>query len=129
MFKIELQKPVKIKGLCEDDIRELLAALEVVLINKNESFVTAANGLQVKFLGGQSGNFSGAVAKLGGQSVEILPGFGSSQLGIFKGGVTSTNPGPGWKVEFELTQKFFSQSSSEASWEIFLASRSAVINE
>ena len=128
-FKISLKKPICIPGLTEDTLRELINAIEIEVNDTNFSgFVQSTNGVLVKFLFGPDGNFSGVTAKLNSQNIPLFTGVGDKQLGIFKGPPTNNNPGSGWETEPDLTVRFLNQPTDENQWEIFFASRVAIIN-
>lgn len=128
--KLKLRKPIVLKGLNEDDIRQLLDAIELDLSGDDTlGFpVESTGGIEVKFVFGQDGNFSGVYAPVLGQEIPIIPGLRSSNAQIFLGAPSPTNPGVGWKVEIDLTKRYFNQPENPVSWELFLASREAVIN-
>jgi hypothetical protein len=129
LFKVALKKPVSIDGLTDDAVRELVASLLISVEEKTfPGFVRSTNGTEVKFVFGPDGNFSGISAKIGGKNVNLIPGAGSSNLETFKGPPNATNPGAGWKVEYDLTRKYFNQPEDESDWEIFYASRIGVLN-
>jgi len=129
-FKIGVKKPTCIKGLSEDDLRELVNALLITVTDPTfPGFVRSTNGTDVKFEFDGNGNFAGVSAKLDSKNVFIISGAGGQELGLFKGSPSAANPGPGWRVEIELTRKFFNQNPElESQWEIFVASRIGVLN-
>ena len=105
-----------------------MATLQVETEDRLTTIVTANGGINVQFLFGSDGNFMGAYAQIGGVSIPLVFGTGSSNLQVFKGSPSATNPGPGWDVEVALTKKYLSQSGAEATWEIFYASRVAIVS-
>jgi len=130
IIKIIVKDPTKcVSGLSEDDLRSLADSLGLEATNKDlEGFVISTAGIQVKFVFGSDGSFQGVFAKINGQNVNLIPGASSSNLGIFKGVPSNTNPGLGWKVEDELTRTYLNQPLNQNQWDIFFASRVSVIN-
>lgn len=127
-FKISLKKPICIDGLSEDALRALVNAIEIAVADKDFGGFVTTNGIAVEVKFGADGSFQGVFAKLNGQNTAIIPGAGSSALAIFKGSPSSTNPGPGWFVETELTKQYLNQPADENLWSIFYASRVSVLN-
>lgn len=128
-FDITLKKPVCIEGISEDAIRELINALEIsVTDDEFTSFVVSTAGTKVKFNFGPDGNFNNVTADINSQKIVLFEGVTGSQLGVFKGSPTATNPGTGWQVEVDLTRKYLNQPINENDWEMFLASRVGIIN-
>lgn len=128
-FTISLRDTPCIEGLSEDALRELISALEIsVSDDKFTGFVLSANGTQVRFNFNSNGNFSGVTARLNSKNVTLINGVGSSELYVFKGPPSATNPGDGWQVEVDLTRTYLNQPPDQNSWEIFYASRAEVLN-
>lgn len=129
LFKLELDRPVCLSGLSEDDIRELVNAISVSVTNDEfKGFALVSGGNQVTFRFGPDGNFQGIYAKVGGKNIVLFPGAGSSNLQVFKGVPSATNPGEGWTVETDLTREILGQPIDENQWKLFYASRVGVIN-
>lgn len=129
LINIRLKKELCLKNFSEDDIRLLVDSLEAEIIDEElSSLVHSTGGIPVKFIFGSDGNFSGVYAKQGGRQIPLIFGVGGNELSIFKGAPSLSNPGPGWEVEVELTRQYLSQPPSENDWQIFFASRAAVIN-
>lgn len=130
LFDISLKRPICIEGISEDSVRELVNALEIDVDDNGSftGFVTTNNGVQVKFNFDSTGNFSGVTAKLNGKNINLINGYNSSELQVFKGPPTATNPGSGWQTEPVLTKQYLNQPDNENNWEIFYASRVAVLN-
>lgn len=128
-FKIKLKFNPCIEGISEDAIRRLFEAVEITVADPDfKGFVRSSNGTEVTFMFGPDGNFAGEVAKINGKNVTLVSGANTNQLALFKGAPSATNPGPGWLVEYDLTQRYLSPPPVEANWELFLASRTAVLN-
>lgn len=127
-LKISLRTQLCLQGLDEDEVNLLVGNLQLETDDTNNTLVTANGGVQVKFLFGSDGNFMGAYAQLGGVSIPLVFGVGSTNLQVFKGSPSGTNPGPGWELEVELTQAYLGQNGPESGWEIFYASRVAVVS-
>lgn len=125
---ISLRTQLCLAGMSEDEIQQFVNALQIKTVDDSVTFVTSTGGNSVQFLFGSDGNFMGAYAQLAGVSLPIIFGTGSTNLEVFKGSPSGTNPGPGWEVEVELTQKYLSQSGPEADWEIFYASRVPLVS-
>lgn len=128
-FSIKLKYPVCIPGFSEDQMREFVEAL-VGRIAENvlDGFISAPAIAQMKAGVDSSGNFSGITQLANSQQVIILHGVGSQMLQPFEGPPSANNPGPGWKLEEELTQRFMAQSGDQSTWTIFYASRIGVLN-
>ena len=126
---VRVKKPLKAKaaGIDEDTHRELAESFEVPLAEDFKRVVTS-NGSKVEFVFDGSGEFAGAITKVGGKSVYLIPGVGSNQLEIFKGAPSASNPGLGWTIEVELTKNVLGQVDNQNEWTVFFASRSAVVN-
>lgn len=128
-FKINIKNPSCIANLSEDDLKQLVQSLEIeVSDEKFGGFVLCTAGTQVKFNFDSSGNFSGVTARLNSKNITLIHGVGSNELSVFKGAPSNVNPGDGWTIEVDLTRRFLNQPANENNWEIFYASRSAVIN-
>lgn len=126
---ISLRTQLCIAGLSEDAIQALVAGLQISTPEgSNRTIVTANGGIDVQFIFGSDGNFMGAYAQIMGRSIPLVFGVGSTNLQVFKGSPSGTNPGPGWEVEVELTKAYLGQSGAENTWEIFYASRVGVLN-
>lgn len=128
-LKIELKGPVCFPGLSEDQAREFVNAL-VVKITESvlDGFISAPAVAQMEAKLDSSGNFAGITQLANSQQVIILHGVGSSMLQPFKGPPSANNPGPGWQLENDLTQRFLAQSGNQDTWTIFYASRVGVLN-
>lgn len=129
-FNVTLAKPLCIEGLSEDALREFADALQITVKDKDfGGFVTTTGDVQVTFSFGPDGNFQGVFALVNNQHIPLIPGVGSKELYVFKGAISGTNPGSGFKVEPELTVKYLNQAlNNESNWEIFYASRVGVLN-
>jgi hypothetical protein len=126
-FKLALKSNVCIEGLSEDTVRQLVDSLQVVA-KDTANYVKSSGGVQVKVQFGSDGTFNGIYARLNGIQIPLVLGVGSTALQLFKGGVTSVNPGPGWQVEYDLTIKYLNAPPDETAWELFYASRVSTIN-
>lgn len=128
-LKLSLRTQLCIAGLSEDAIQALVANIQITTPGENNTTIVTANGgIDVQFVFGSDGNFAGAYAQIMGRSIPIIFGTGSTNLQVFKGAPSGTNPGPGWEVEVELTEAYLGQSGAENTWEIFFASRVGVLN-
>lgn len=126
---LRFRKPPCVPGIPEDVLRDLFGSVEVTTESgPGASLVTSTGNIDVQFVFGSDGNFVGAFATVAGRSVPIIFGINSNALQLFKGSPSSNNPGPGWKVEIELTQQYFGGGPTESQWKLFVASRAAVIN-
>jgi len=128
-FKVGLKSPACIEGLDEDALRALVDALIITVADKDfAGFVLSSKGVQVKF-NFPDGNFQGVTARVNGKDIVIIPGVSGNEVCIFKGVPSpGNNPPAGWQVEVELTQKYLNQPPIQANWELFYASRVAVLN-
>lgn len=130
LFDVSLKKPLCLENLSEDELRAFVNALQITPTDDGfTGLVRSSEGVEVKFNFGSDGNFQSVTAKLNGQQIVIIPGNTSQVLYSFKGPPSSTNPGPGWTLEAELTQDIYDQPANEALWKIFFASRADVLNE
>lgn len=129
-LKVKLIRKLCIPGLSEDDIQAFVEALGVVQTKDGilESIVTSTGGVEVKFIFGSDGNFSGVYAKINGKQIPLIEGINSTQLQTFMGAPSASNPGEGWNLEVELTQKYLNQVGAQSGWEIFYASRKGILN-
>lgn len=127
-FSVALKKPVCIEGLNEDALRALVNALQITVKDSSFGGLVKTNGINVEFKFGPDGSFQGVFAKLNGQNTAIIPGTSSSSLQLFKGAPSSTNPGPGWSVETDLTRTYLNQPADDSQWALFYASRVSVLN-
>lgn len=127
-LKITVRTQLCLLGLNEDQIQAFVNGLQIETVDRGTTLVTSTGRIQVQFVFGSDGNFSGAYAQLGGVSVPIIFGTGSTNLEVFIGPPTGTNPGPGWEVEVELTRKYLHQPGDEGTWEIFYARRVPVVS-
>lgn len=126
-FPIRVKYPLEVCGITEDTHRELAASFEVVLTDEFKRVVTS-NGPEVKELFDSNGEYAGKITVIGGKTINLEFGIGSTNLQVFKNAPSATNPGPGWQVEAELSKKYFGLGENENTWDIFYASRVAVIN-
>lgn len=129
-LKVKLIRKLCIPGLSEDDVRALVEALGVVQTEEGnlQSVVTSTGGVEVKFVFGSDGNFGGLFAKINGKQVPIISGSSSSELHVFAGAPSATNPGEGWELEVDLTKRYLGQTGPQSGWEIFFASRKGILN-
>lgn len=123
---ISLKGPVCINNLNEDSLRELVDNLLVTLTGNLP--VTSTGGVEVEFVFGSDGNYGGTYAKINNKNILLTPGVSSNMLSVFIGPPSTNNPGPGWKVEVELTRKFLQGGPDETTFEVFYASRAPVLN-
>lgn len=128
-LKVALKSPPKCVGnLNEDDLRTLVNSIGIEVVDDDlTGLVTSNQGTRVKFRFDSAGSFSGVFAKIGGKNVNLIPGVSSSNLAVFKGAPTSTNPGVGWQIEEELTKEYFNQPNNQDQWKIFYASRVSIL--
>jgi len=128
-FDIKLTRPVCLENINEDDLRELINALTISPKDRAfGGFVLSSEGVEVKFNFGADGNFQSVTAKINGQNIVLIPGNTSQVLYTFKGPPSTSNPGPGWNLEAELTQSVLDQPANQTQWEVFFASRADVLN-
>lgn len=128
-IRVALSKPVCLKGISEDVLRQLVQALEIELKDPDfPGLVTTSAGVEVKFTFGPDGSFQGVTAKINGQHVVLIPGSASQLLQVFKGPPTGVNPGPGWELEPELTKLYLGGSDDQNTWQIFYARRVSILN-
>lgn len=127
-FVVTLRRQLCIPGWSESDIREFVAALEITSPDPDTFLVTSTGGIRVQFVVGSDGNFSGAYMQVAGIQIPLIFGTNSTNMQIFKGSPSGTNPGPGWELEVELSRTILNQTGSENTWTAFLASRAPVIN-
>lgn len=127
-FKVSVKEPVCVEGLSEDALRALVDALLISVSDKNfGGFVLSSQGVQVKF-NFPDGNFQGVTARVNGQDIVIIPGVKDNGLGVFYGAPSAINPGAGWEIDADLTQRYLNQPPTQDKWEIFYAKRVAVLN-
>lgn len=129
LFKINLKKGVCLPNLSEDNIRDIVNSLEVVVKDTDfKGFVRSSNGTVVSFQFDSTGNFAGAFASIGGNRVEIMSGVGSPTASLFIGSPSATSPGAGWEILESLTKTILNQPEDMNQWVLFLARRVPVIN-
>lgn len=129
LFDIDLGDIPCLSCLDEDDLRQLVSSLKVVVDqDKVGTLVTSTAGIPIKFSFGADGGFLGAYAKINGASVPLVPGTRDNELTIFKGAPSSSNPPPGWAIESELTKSVLGQDPDQNNWNLFFASRVSVLN-
>lgn len=129
IFEVTLRKVPCLQNISEDELREIVDALEVAAVLKDfDSFVTSTGGIQVKFEFGPDGNFAGVTAKIDGKAITLIGGAGGNELQLFKGAPTATNPGEGWEIDIDATTSLLNQPTDQTDWEYFYASRKSVLN-
>jgi hypothetical protein len=128
-FELSLKKPICIDGLSEDDLRALVNAIQINVVDTTFGGLVKTNGIAVEFKFGSDGSFQGVYAKMNGQNVAIVPGTSGSALQLFKGSPSAINPGPGWTVETDLTRLYLNQPPDENQWVLFYASRASVLSQ
>lgn len=127
-LKITVRRQLCLMGLSEDSIQEFVDNLQIGTTDDNTTFVTSKGGIEVQFLFGSDGNFNGVYAQLGGVSIPILFGTGSSNLELFRDAPSASNPGPGWTVDVERSKAWLHQSGPEANWTGFVAYRVPIVS-
>lgn len=125
-ISISLKGPVCINSLNEDTIRELVENMVGTLVGNLP--VTSTGGIEVEYIFDSGGNFEGSYANINNKKILLTPGLSSNMLNVFKGPPSANNPGPGWKVEVDLTRRFLQGGSDETTFELFYASREPVLN-
>lgn len=125
LFSIALKRPVSISALSQDELQELVKALVVTASQEGgfKNLVRSTSGYEVKVSFGSAGEFNGIYAVINNEIVNLVPGANGNALQIFKGAPTSSNPGPGWKVDVDLTRQYLNQGPNENAWDLFFAYR------
>lgn len=123
---ISLKGPICINSLNEDSLRELVENMVGTLVGNLP--VTSTGGIEVEYIFDSSGNFDGSYAKINNKKILLTPGVTGKMLTVFQGPPSANNPGPGWKVEVELTREFLQGGPDETTFKVFYASREPVLN-
>lgn len=135
IFELTLKSTPCIECLSEDDIRQIVNSLKIEVKSDNfKGFVTVGSPkgvtgkVHVGF--GADGNFTGIYAKIDGKVVTLVHGVGEnvSPRLLFPGAPTATNPGPGWQVDSERSQRILNQTGAESGWTEFYAYKVSVVN-
>lgn len=128
-LKLKLTRPVCIPGMSEDEVQQLVSAMQVDIVDDQfRGLVYSNGGIKVEFIFGSDGNFSGVYAKIDNKNIALVPGSLSNAMQLFKGSPSNVNPGPGWEIEIDLTKSLLHQEENENNWTAFLASRAPIIN-